>query len=152
MSIKKLGFSLLAVLLINSTVRSQSCLLIDSLIEQQIAQQQISGGVAYVYHQNQVIVRKAYGWADPGRTISMRENSIFRIASNTKIIVSVAVLQLVEKGLAGLDDAIEKYIPAFANQQVIQGKADTFNLVQRKRSITIRDLLSHQSGIASADE
>jgi CubicO group peptidase (beta-lactamase class C family) len=152
MQIKKLGLSLLAVLLIQATVRSQACLLIDSLIEQQIANQQISGGVAYIYHQNKVIVKKAYGWADPRRTISMKENSIFRIASNTKVIVSIGVLQLVEKGLVGLDDAIEKYIPAFASQQVIQAMGDTFNLVQRKRSITIRDLLSHQSGIASADE
>jgi CubicO group peptidase (beta-lactamase class C family) len=93
MQIKKLGLSLLAVLLIQATVRSQACLLIDSLIEQQIANQQISGGVAYIYHQNKVIVKKAYGWADPRRTISMKENSIFRIASNTKVIVSIGVLQ-----------------------------------------------------------
>lgn len=152
MGLKRIHFSIIGLLLLHFTVQSQQCLQIDSLIEQQISQQQISGGVAYIYHQDKVILKKAYGWADPGRTISMKENAIFRIASNTKIIVSVAVLQLVEKGLVGLDDAIEKYIPVFAGQQVYQEKADTFILVQRNRSVTIRDLLSHQSGIASADE
>lgn len=152
MGIKKIYFSLLGALLLHTAVQSQVCLQIDSLIEQQIKQQQISGGVAFIYHQDKVILKKSYGWADPGRTITMKENSICRIASNTKIIVSVAVLQLVEKGLVFLDDPIEKYIPSFANQKVLESKSDTFLLVQKKRSVTIRDLLSHQSGIASADE
>jgi len=136
----------------HSSLSSQVCSVIDTLIEEQITRQQISGGVAFVYHKNKVILNKAYGWADPGRQAVMRENNIFRIASNTKIIISIAVLQLVEKGLIRLDDPIEQYLPAFTNQQVIQANADTFHLIPKRRSVTIRDLLTHQSGIASPDE
>jgi CubicO group peptidase (beta-lactamase class C family) len=82
----------------------------------------------------------------------MQENSIFRIASQTKAIVSVAVLQLVEQGRIRLEDPIELYFPAFSGQKVYVKQADTLVLVDRKRSITIRDLLTHQSGISSADE
>ena len=82
----------------------------------------------------------------------MEVGSIFRIASQTKAIVSIAFLQLVEKGKVGLDDPIEKYIPSFSNQKVAVIEADSFRLVSKNRSITIRDLLTHQSGISSQDE
>jgi len=82
----------------------------------------------------------------------MQENSIFRIASQTKAIVSVAVLQLVEQGRIHLDDPIEMYFPDFANQKVYLKQADSIILIEKSRSVTIRDLLTHQSGISSADE
>jgi CubicO group peptidase (beta-lactamase class C family) len=84
--------------------------------------------------------------------MSMTNRSIFRIASQTKAVVSVAFLQLVEKGAVGLDDPIEKYFPAFSSQKVISAKGESFQLVDRVRPVTIRDLLTHQSGISSADE
>ena len=125
---------------------------VDSIIMQQIALKNISGGVAYVWHQNKVLLHKAYGYADRDRQIAMQNNAIFRIASNTKAIISIAVLQLVEKGKIRLDDPIELYIPAFGNQKVFTNPKDTGNLVDRIRSVTVRDLLTHQSGISSADE
>jgi CubicO group peptidase (beta-lactamase class C family) len=82
----------------------------------------------------------------------MKTNSIFRIASQTKAIVSIGLLQLVEKNKISLDDPIEKWIPAFNNQKVVGSYKDSLVLLPRKRSITIRDLLSHQSGISSPDE
>lgn len=134
------------------TAHSQNFTRIDSTINAEIAQKNISGGVAYVYHNNKVVYNKAYGYANIGSQTPMEINSIFRIASQTKAIVSVAFLQLVEKGKIGLDDPIEKYIPNFANQKVAVMDADTFKLVSRNRSITIRDLLTHQAGISSTDE
>jgi len=86
------------------------------------------------------------------KSIPMSTQSIFRIASQTKAIVSVALLQLVEKGKIQLNDPIEKWIPAFKNQMVIESIKDSLVLVNKQRSVTIRDLLSHQSGISSADE
>lgn len=82
----------------------------------------------------------------------MQLNSIFRIASQTKAIVSIAFLQLVEKNKIGLDDPIEKYIPSFAEQKVAIIEADSFKLVNKNRSITIRDILTHTAGISSVDE
>ena len=134
------------------TAHSQNFTRIDSTINAEIAQKNISGGVAYVYHNNKVVYNKAYGYTNIASQSPMEVNSIFRIASQTKAIVSIAFLQLVEKGKISLEDPIEKYIPNFANQKVAVMDADTFKLVSRNRSITIRDLLTHQAGISSTDE
>jgi CubicO group peptidase (beta-lactamase class C family) len=125
---------------------------IDSIIEKQIQQQKVSGAVAMIIYKNNVVLDKAYGYADKANRVPMTTESIFRVASQTKAIVSVAFLQLVESGKIGLNDPIEKYIPAFQNQQVAIVEKDSIKLVNRNRSITIRDLLSHQSGISSSDE
>jgi CubicO group peptidase (beta-lactamase class C family) len=125
---------------------------IDSIINAEIAQNNIAGGVALVYFKGKPVIDKAYGFEDKAALQPMQINSIFRIASMTKAIVSIAVLQLVDKGLVQLDDPIEKYIPAFKNQKVAILKQNGFEFVDKNRSITIRDLLSHQSGISSADE
>ena len=125
---------------------------IDSIINSEIQFKNISGGVAYVYHNNQIVLDKAYGFANLATNKPMQINSIFRIASQTKAIVSIAFLQLVERNKIALDDKIEKYIPSFSNQQVALLENDTFKLTNRIRSITIRDLLTHTSGISSIDE
>jgi CubicO group peptidase (beta-lactamase class C family) len=118
----------------------------------QIQQQKVSGAVAMVIYKNKVVLDKAFGYADKANQIPMTTSSIFRIASQTKAIVSIAFLQLAEQGKIGLDDPIEKYIPSFSNQQVAIVEKDTIQLVHKNRSVTIRDLLSHQSGISSSDE
>ena len=135
-----------------SSIYSQGIPAVDSVIMQQIASKNISGGVAYVWHQNKVLLHKAYGYADRDQQIAMQKSAIFRIASNTKAIISIAVLQLVEIGIIRLNDPIELYIPAFRNQKVYSKKNDSVTLVDKIRSVTIRDLLTHQSGISSADE
>lgn len=131
---------------------AQSFYTIDSTIEKQIQQHKVAGAVALIMHNNKIVFNKAYGYADLANQKPMTTESIFRIASQTKAIVSVAFLQLVEAGKINLDDPIEKYIPAFTAQQVAHVEKDSIHLVARNRSITIRDLLSHQSGISSADE
>lgn len=150
---KQLSVYIGLVLLFSASVSTaQNFFKIDSIINGEIAQRNISGGVAYVYHNNKVVYNKAYGFANIASQSPMEVNSVFRIASQTKAVVSIAFLQLVEKGKIGLDDPIEKYIPNFANQKVALIDADTFKLVSRNRSITIRDLLTHQAGISSIDE
>jgi len=131
---------------------AQTFVSVDSIIENQIKKQKVSGAVAMIIYQNKVVLDKAYGYADIASHIPMQTESIFRIASQTKAIVSIAFLQLVELGNIGLDDPIEKYIPAFREQQVAIIEKDSIKLVSKKRSITIRDLLSHQSGISSPEE
>ena len=125
---------------------------IDSIINSEIQLKNISGGVAYVIHSNKVVLDKAYGYANLASHIPMHTNSIFRIASQTKAIVSIGLLQLVAQHKISLNDPIEKYIPAFANQKVATFENDSIKLIDRTRSITIRDLLTHTSGISSADE
>ena len=141
---------LLLLLAINST--AQNFTKIDSIINSEIQLKNIAGGVAYIYKDNKVVYNKAFGYANLAEKTKMEVGSIFRIASQTKAIISIAFLQLVEKGKVGIDEPIEKYIPSFSNQKVAIIEADTFKLVSKNRSITIRDLLTHQSGISSHDE
>jgi CubicO group peptidase (beta-lactamase class C family) len=143
------GF-LLLLLAINSS--AQNFTKIDSIINAEIQLKNIAGGVAYIYHDNKVVYNKAFGYANLAEQTKMEVGSIFRIASQTKAIISIAFLQLVEKGKVGLDEPIEKYIPSFSNQKVAIIEADTFKLVSKNRAITIRDLLTHQSGISAQDE
>jgi CubicO group peptidase (beta-lactamase class C family) len=80
----------------------------------------------------------------------MHRDDIFRIASQTKAITSVAVMMLFEEGKLLLDDPISKYIPEFANPRVIDKfneKDTTYTTIKANREITIRDLLTHTSGI-----
>ena len=125
---------------------------IDSTINAEIAQHNIAGGVALIARNGKIVHHQAYGFSNLDASVKMQENAIFRIASQTKAIVSVAVLQLVEKGKIRLEDPIEKYFPEFSSQKVYLKQADSLVLIDRARSITIRDLLTHQSGISSADE
>jgi CubicO group peptidase (beta-lactamase class C family) len=143
------GF-LLLLLAINSS--AQNFTKIDSIINAEIQLKNIAGGVAYIYQDNKVVYHKAFGYANLAEQTKMEVGSIFRIASQTKAIISIAFLQLIEKGKVGLDEPIEKYIPSFSNQKVAIIEADTFKLVSKNRSITIRDLLTHQSGISAQDE
>ena len=131
---------------------SQNFNRIDSIINSEIQQKNIAGGVAYIYHDNKVAYEKAYGFANLAMKKPMELNHIFRIASQTKAIVSIAFLQLAEQKKIGLDEPIEKWIPAFAAQQVASLEKENVILHNRNRSITFRDLLTHQSGISSADE
>lgn len=125
---------------------------IDSTINAEIAQHNIAGGVALIAKNGKIVHHQAYGYSNIEANKRMEENAIFRVASQTKAIISVAVLQLVERGQIRLEDPIEMYFPEFSSQKVFVKIADSLVLVDRVRSITIRDLLTHQAGISSADE
>src|SRR5690606_29900213 len=83
----------------------------------------------------------------------MQKENIFRIASQTKAVTSVAIMMLFEEGKLRLDDPVSKYIPAFKNQTVLEkfNKEDsTYTTVPAKSEVTIRQLLTHTSGIGYA--
>ena len=131
---------------------SQSFSKIDSIINKEVDEHRVAGGTALIIHEGKVKYNKALGYSDIAANKKMETHSMFRIASQTKAIVSVGLLQLLEKYEIGLDEPIERFIPAFSNQKVAIIKRDSIQLVERKRPITIRDVLTHQSGISSADE
>ena len=138
--------------LIQENSHAQNFKSIDSIISAEIANKNIAGGVGLIMHKDKIVYDKAFGFADVSQKAPMTTKSIFRIASQTKAIVSIAFLQLIQQNKIGLDDPIENYIPAFKNQQVAVFIGDSMIFVPKNRSITPRDLLSHQSGISSADE
>jgi CubicO group peptidase (beta-lactamase class C family) len=89
----------------------------------------------------------ALGKQDPAQSAAMTRETIFRIFSMTKPIVSIGVMMLLEEGQFLLDDPLPKFIPEFANQKVGIENNGRLELVPLARAITIQDLLRHTSGI-----
>jgi CubicO group peptidase (beta-lactamase class C family) len=123
---------------------------IDALCEGAVKSGSIPGVVALVARHGKILYHKAFGMADNGANRAMKPDDIFRIASQTKAITATAVMMLWEEGKFQLDDPISKYIPEFRNPQVLKSyneKDGTWTGEPAKREITIRDLLTHTSGL-----
>ncbi len=126
---------------------------IDSVINVWVNNGWTNGSVGLIIRDGKVAYYKAAGYNDVEAKSPMPKDGIFRIASQTKAITCVAVMMLYEEGKFLLDDNVSKYIPAFANENVLEkfNAADTsFTTVPAKRQVTIRDLLTHTSGIGYA--
>jgi len=126
---------------------------INQLIQSYIDSNYIEGAIALVARNGKIVYHTAVGYDNKATGKKLQKDAIWRIASQTKAITSVAIMQLYEKGYFLLDDAVSKYIPAFQKPRVLQSfnKMDTsFTTEPAKREITIRDLLTHTSGIGYA--
>jgi len=108
----------------------------------------LPGAVVMVGRKGKVAHFDCIGRQGPASDAKMRPDSVFRIFSMTKPIVSIAVMQLVEDGRILINDPLSKYIPSFANSQVGEVRDGQIHLVPMKREITIQDLLTHTSGIS----
>jgi CubicO group peptidase (beta-lactamase class C family) len=106
-----------------------------------------SGIVTLIAREGKLVDLHAVGLADIEKNVPMKTDSIFRIASMTKPITSVAVMMLFEEGKLFLTDPVSKFIPAFKSSMVMEGAGAEAKPVPARRAITIRDLLSHRSGI-----
>ena len=118
---------------------------IDSLLDGAVRDSAITGAVALVLRDGRVMYQRAVGWADRASNRRMQSDAIFRIASQTKALTSVSILSLVEQGRLTLDDRVSRYIPSFAHTTVMPVGSGA---VPAKREITIRDLLTHTSGVS----
>ena len=107
----------------------------------------IPGVTVMVARRGQIGWFDALGKQDPAASTPMAQNSIFRIFSMTKPIVSVGTMMLLEEGHLLLNGPIAKYIPEFSDQKVGVENNGKLNLVPLARPITIQDLLRHTSGI-----
>ena len=134
----------------NSNINLNRLNEIDNLINSFIDDNQIPGAVVLVGDNKNILYQKSFGIKNPITDDKYQINDIFRIASMTKAITSIGVIKLWEKGKIGLDDPIEKYIPEFKNVQILDSynkKDTTYSTIQTSKSITIRQLLTHTSGI-----
>jgi len=124
---------------------------IDAYIKNEIATEKIPGALMMIERHGKLGYAASFGVRDPGTKAPMSDDTIFRIYSMSKPITSVAIMMLVEEGKLGLDDAVAKYIPAFANVKVgVEHKDEggiRLDLVDVRRPMTIQDLLRHTSGI-----
>ncbi|MBP9233214.1 MAG: beta-lactamase family protein [Hyphomonadaceae bacterium] len=105
----------------------------------------IPGAVLLIAKGGQVVDVTAVGTEGPRDADPMTPETIFRIYSMSKPIVSIATMQLVEEGKIALEDPISKYIPEFASPKVLEKDGKTTRPAARE--ITVRDLLSHESGM-----
>ncbi len=106
----------------------------------------IAGGVTMMGRHGKVIHLNAVGMADREAKKPMQTDAIFRIASMTKPVTSVGIMMLHEQGKVRLDDPVSKYIPEFRNPKVLLS-VNPLEIRAAKRGITIRDLLTHTSGL-----
>ena len=123
---------------------------IDTMIMQAVEKGDIPGAVALVARNGRIVYHKAFGMADNQSGRVMKTDDIFRIASQTKAITATAVMILWEEGKFRLDDPISKYIPEFRNPGLLKTfnpKDTTYTTEPAKSEITIRQLLTHTSGI-----
>ncbi|MHC4406692.1 MAG: serine hydrolase domain-containing protein [Planctomycetota bacterium] len=119
---------------------------LSKFMQSLVDQGKIAGGVTMMARNGKVIHLKAVGMMDRESKKPMQTDAIFRIASMTKPITSVAVMMLWEDGKLGLDDPVSKYIPEFKNPQVLVS-VNPWKTIPAKREITIRHLLTHTSGL-----
>ena len=132
------------------TIKTEKYERIDKIAEQLVDQNKIAGASILLLKNNKVIYNKAFGFADIETKKQMQTNSIFRIASQTKAITSVAAMMLFEEGKFLLDEPVSKYIPTFKNPKVLvsfNSKDSSYTTKPASREITIRDLFRHTSGI-----
>lgn len=109
---------------------------------------QHAGVVSLIARNGQIVDWQAWGDRDRAAKRPMEKDTIFRVYSMSKIVTSVAAMQLHEQALLRLDDPVEKYLPALARRQVLTGgTTGAPDLVPAKRSVTIKDLLTHTSGL-----
>lgn len=123
---------------------------IDTAIIAEVEAGRIPGAVALVSRKGETIYHKSFGFADIEANTQMQNDSIFRIASMTKAVTTVGVMQLYERGLFQLNDPISKYLPEFANPQVMVEVDDDGAVTESRaasREIRIVDLLTHSSGL-----
>ncbi|MCR4395953.1 MAG: beta-lactamase family protein, partial [Candidatus Saccharicenans sp.] len=113
------------------------------------------GMVVLIARDGKVAYQRSFGKFRLDKPDPMPLNAIFRIASQSKAVTSVAVMMLMEEGKLLLDDPISKYLPEFKETDVAvkpEGKeAKGYSVVPAKRQITIRDLLTHTAGISYGD-
>ncbi|MGZ3880779.1 MAG: serine hydrolase domain-containing protein [Flavisolibacter sp.] len=138
----------------NSSVDYSRLKRIDSFVNSYVQKDWVKGVVTIIVKDNQLIQYKGYGYSDAATKKPMPADAIFRIMSQTKAITSAGVLILYEQGKLLLDEPVSDFIPEFRNQVVLDKfdpKDSSYTTVPAKRSVTIRDLLTHTSGIDYAD-
>jgi CubicO group peptidase (beta-lactamase class C family) len=127
--------------------------LIDAAMKKAVDSGELPGAVIFIARDGKLAYARSFGWQDKAAQIPMRKDSIFRMYSMTKPVVSVAAMILVEEGRLGLEEPVSRYIPEFREMKVGTETIDASTglpglaLAPAKRQITVQDLLRHTSGL-----
>lgn len=125
---------------------------VDSLLQDHVDSRRIAGAVAVVMRDGEIVYERAVGWADREGGRRMMPGHIFRIASQTKAITSVAALMLAEEGELALSDPVSRWLPSFAQTTVAVRTDSGRVIIPAQRQITVKDLLTHTAGISYGSE
>ncbi|MBX2914788.1 MAG: beta-lactamase family protein [Cyclobacteriaceae bacterium] len=123
---------------------------VDQMVTGFVTNGQIPGAVVLIARHGKIVYHKAYGYSNLENKTPLKPNDIFRIASQSKAITSLAVMMLFEEGKFLLDEPVSKYIPEFKNPRVLVNfneKDSSYFTEPAKSEPTIRQLLTHTSGI-----
>lgn len=126
---------------------------LDRMMQDWVKMGWMQGGVAIAIRNGKIGYYSSVGYDDLEAGTPMRRDGIFRIASQTKAITSTAIMILFEEGKILLDDPVSKYLPAFKKQQVLDKfnpEDSSYTTVPAKSEVTVRQLLTHTSGIGYA--
>ncbi len=123
------------------------CTQLLQTLQAQVDVGRLPGAVLLIARQGQVLLHEAIGSLDPATGTPMPLDAIFRIYSMTKPLVSVATMQLVERGKLQLTDPVARYLPAFADVQVGSAEQGALHLQRPRAAITVYDLLRHTAGM-----
>ena len=125
---------------------------LTSVLNKYVENKKLAGAVALIARKGKIVYFESVGQMDIEKKIPMSRNAIFRIASQTKAIVSVGIMMLQEEGKLLISDPVGDYIPEFEETKVAVPKEDGGYIIEKaKRPITIRDLLTHTAGIGYGD-
>lgn len=129
---------------------SEKLLEFGTYIENEIQTEQIAGAEVLLVKDNNIVWHKSFGNNNLKTQTPLQKNSIYYIQSMTKPLISVAVLQLIEKGLIGLDDAVDQYFPEIKNLKITTDVELGLNAPTRtnEKVMTIRHLLTHTAGFS----
>ena len=151
-------FRLLCVLLLASAALSQvtkaaeqgddSTCVVRNCMQQFVDQGELAGAVAVVGRHDRILSYEAVGVRNLDTRHPMTKDTLFRIASMTKPVTAIGIMMLVDEGRLSIDDEVEKHLPEFRGQMLVADRTnDSVTLKKPARKITIRDLLTHTSGL-----
>src|SRR5580658_3125882 len=123
---------------------------LDASLRAAVERKDVPGVVTLITDRKGVLDQSASGVADVATGRPLTQDSMFRIASMTKPVTSLALMQLFEQGKIGLDDAVEKYLPELKNPQVIESfdaKTGDYKVRPAASLPTVRQVLTHTSGL-----
>ena len=122
----------------------------ENYLKTEIDSAQIAGAEVLIYHNQKKVWHKALGYNNLQTKTPLEKNSIYFIQSMTKPIMSVAIMQLIEKGLLSLDDLAQEYLPELAELRVIKDIITGIDgpTITAKQPITIQHLLTHTAGLS----
>ena len=126
---------------------------LSAFLDRMIENKELPGVHLHITHKGKTVYDHLQGFSDLEKGIKLHEDQIYRIYSMTKTIISCALMKLYDQGMFSLEDPVEKFIPAFKNQRLYQiGQYPEILSTQSPRGTTIRQLLTHTSGLSSSFE